>query len=431
MATKSGSKSPVPQLATCHVVICWPDDKLREVSLSLASYKQLECSIVSEGEGMIELERLVDRLKRNPESDLLLLLLIGPCGRERYTKMVPFLSKRIKLLSDTFVCLLDTYLSESAYKRLELADVGVNMVTSSVEQSERCVKQVLSYLLTRHQSSSTLTCPECGLARLGEDDLWNHFPLYHINCPVKKVFCPICSNEVKNAGQHIHETHGPVVRKAALLSPLITETFYGFSLVIVQREKCNKFLCVQEFGQLGYWLPGGRVDPLERFQSAAIREVKEEVGIDIRLKGILSIKHGRYHGGGMRMEVVFYARPNPSHTEQLPKTTPDYESAGACWVTYDDLNHRRIVVLMACADTDVTHTVTKEMCVQSRIREDREASELLIALFLSACRSFKYHSLVRPCPPDYAEMSSSLHQSTVSQGRQREVVSLFVYFHFI
>ena len=120
------------------------------------------------------------------------------------------------------------------------------------------------------------------------------------------------------------------------------EKFHGFALVVIQREKDNKFLVVQEFGKLGYWLPAGRVDPNEAFQKAAIREVREEVGIDVRLKGILAVKHGRYSEGDMRMEVVFYANPAPSHSEQLPKTTPDYESAGACWVTYQDLTDVRL-----------------------------------------------------------------------------------------
>lgn len=66
----------------------------------------------------------------------------------------------------------------------------------------------------------------------------------------------------------------------------------------------------------------------------------------------------------------------------------------------------------------------RQLDMRSRIEEDREASELLIALFMSASMSYKYHSLVRPCPPDYSEMSSSLHESTVSQEKQREVVSV-------
>ncbi|KAI6645883.1 hypothetical protein LOD99_13141 [Oopsacas minuta] len=350
-------RSPVPQLATCHVVICWPDDKLREVSLSLASYKQLECSIVSEGEGMIELERLVDRLKRNPESDLLLLLLIGPCGRERYTKMVPFLSKRIKLLSDTFVCLLDTYLSESAYKRLELADVGVNMVTSSVEQSERCVKQVLSYLLTRHQSSSTLTCPECGLARLGEDDLWNHFPLYHVINANMSGVCPICGSKEKNIAVHLHDNHGPAKRGEVVADSLSPKTeFNGFAFSIVRRS--NKYLVVQEFLGQGYWFPAGRVDRHETFHQAAVREAKEEAGVDIQLTGILTIHHFPHYSERRKkpiLEVCVYFVARMIDENQQLKTTPDYESAGACWVTANelcDLRLRNIDILAMTRQVD-------------------------------------------------------------------------------
>ena len=333
--------SSVTQLPTCHVVICWPDDNLREVSLAVASYKQLESDTVSERDGVRELEKLVDKLKSNQQSHLLLLLLIGPCDNETYSQMVPFFSERRRDLSNTFVCVLDTQVSDNARRRLELADVGVNMVSSSVEQSEKCVRQVLSYLLNRHRPVSTLSCPECGLNRLGEDDLWHHFPLYHINCPANRVTCPICHYKVSNAGQHIHETHGPVVRRSHS-APFKPEKFHGFALVIIQREKDERFLVVQEFGKLGYWLPGGRVDPKEAFQIAAIREAREEVGIEVRLKGILGVRHGRYHGGDMRMEVVFFANPAPSHSEQLPKTTPDYESAGACWVTYQELTGVRL-----------------------------------------------------------------------------------------
>ena len=202
--------------------------------------------------------------------------------------------------------------------------------------------QVLSYLLTRQRSQALLACPECGLGRLGEDDLWKHFPLYHINSPVKRMKCPICLESVSNHGMHIHESHGPAIRAAVSSADQRTEKFHGFSFVVVQREKDNKFLVVQEFAQLGYWLPAGRVDPKESFQTAAIREVREEVGVEVRLKGILSISHGRYPEGDMRMHVVFFARPAPVHSEPPPKTVPDYESAGACWVTYEDLLSVRV-----------------------------------------------------------------------------------------
>jgi 8-oxo-dGTP diphosphatase len=40
---------------------------------------------------------------------------------------------------------------------------------------------------------------------------------------------------------------------------------------------------------VGYWLPGGRVNNGEKLTKAAIRECKEEVGIDIKITGILTI----------------------------------------------------------------------------------------------------------------------------------------------
>lgn len=57
-------------------------------------------------------------------------------------------------------------------------------------------------------------------------------------------------------------------------------------------EKDNKILMVQEaldfcYGQWNY--PAGHVDEFENITDAAIREVKEETGLDVRLKGILPI----------------------------------------------------------------------------------------------------------------------------------------------
>ena len=57
-------------------------------------------------------------------------------------------------------------------------------------------------------------------------------------------------------------------------------------------EKDNKILRVQEgldfcYGQWNY--PAGHVDEFENITEAAIREVKEETGLDVKLKGVLPI----------------------------------------------------------------------------------------------------------------------------------------------
>ena len=55
-------------------------------------------------------------------------------------------------------------------------------------------------------------------------------------------------------------------------------------MVIVKRKCDGKYLLVEEFANKGYWLPGGKVDPGESLSKAAIRECKEEAGIDIKLR---------------------------------------------------------------------------------------------------------------------------------------------------
>ena len=57
-------------------------------------------------------------------------------------------------------------------------------------------------------------------------------------------------------------------------------------------EKDNKVLMVQEglehcYEQWNY--PAGHVDEFENITDAAIREVKEETGLDVKLKGVLPI----------------------------------------------------------------------------------------------------------------------------------------------
>jgi len=63
----------------------------------------------------------------------------------------------------------------------------------------------------------------------------------------------------------------------------------GLSLTIV-RNKEGKWLTVKENRNRGWWIPGGKVDPPEDFITSAVREVKEEAGIDVIIKGILRIE---------------------------------------------------------------------------------------------------------------------------------------------
>merc|ERR1712154_700509 len=108
-----------------------------------------------------------------------------------------------------------------------------------------------------------------------------------------------------------------------------------------------------EFASSGFWLPGGRVDPGETTESAALRECVEEAAVRIELKGILKIEfrafrfeNRNYHHTPdqdyNRMRVIYYAEPIEHEEEEkeneiLAKSIPDYESMGAVWVKPEEI----------------------------------------------------------------------------------------------
>jgi 8-oxo-dGTP pyrophosphatase MutT (NUDIX family) len=156
---------------------------------------------------------------------------------------------------------------------------------------------------------------------------------------------------------HIHESHSPSVPSQVFSSGYHENSInnsknkvhrisqlYNFSLVICRHPHTGKFLLCQEFANQGYWCPGGAVDPGETLTTAAVRETIEEAGIEVELKGILGVEYNpvgisqRTQNHIIRLRVIFYAEPTQSKgMSQLPKSSPDYESAGACWCSYEEI----------------------------------------------------------------------------------------------
>ncbi|MBK3494999.1 NUDIX hydrolase [Viridibacillus sp. YIM B01967] len=61
--------------------------------------------------------------------------------------------------------------------------------------------------------------------------------------------------------------------------------------VLLYDEKCENVLMVKNIGNESsyYTLPGGAVEKGETIQEAAIREVKEETGLDVEVDGIFTV----------------------------------------------------------------------------------------------------------------------------------------------
>jgi 8-oxo-dGTP pyrophosphatase MutT (NUDIX family) len=106
-----------------------------------------------------------------------------------------------------------------------------------------------------------------------------------------------------------------------------------FALVVVRLG--HRFLLVHErrHGQRWY-LPAGRVELGETFVEAAIRETREEAGIDIAIDGIVRVEHSPIPEGA-RVRVVFVGRPID---DRPPKCEPDDETLEAAWVSLAELD---------------------------------------------------------------------------------------------
>lgn len=95
----------------------------------------------------------------------------------------------------------------------------------------------------------------------------------------------------------------------------------------------------------GYALPGGFVDEGEQIEHAAIREMKEETGLDVRLTGLLGVysRPGRDPRSHTASTVYVGAAVNPESLQAGD------DAATAAWHKLDDLpepivfDHSRII----------------------------------------------------------------------------------------
>ena len=102
------------------------------------------------------------------------------------------------------------------------------------------------------------------------------------------------------------------------------------------QDSYGKYVAVNETRDRGWWIPGGAVDFNENFVEAAIRECKEEAGIDVALKGVLRVDHGPVRGNQTRMRVIFYGEPTTPEQAQSLKRVADKESLEARWVDLEE-----------------------------------------------------------------------------------------------
>ncbi|KDO33938.1 hypothetical protein SPRG_01817 [Saprolegnia parasitica CBS 223.65] len=262
--------------------------------------------------------------------------------------LLSMLSTLRRMSRQLFLCVFSARVSDDARLRYECFTHGASMVTSAIEDATNIIAKIAREDSSSSRHRGPYTCPLCGKGGMTEDTLWTHVPLFHINDKNKsEVPCPICATSSSTKQHrstpfqvHMHNAHGPPGRgelPSEFRAP--ESSLYCFALVVVRHPLTKQFLLVQEFACSGYWLPGGRVDAGETPDEAALRETKEEAGLDIRLTGLLRLEyHPKTDSDGrsyVRMRFVFLGEP--VDVNQRPKSIPDYESAGATWCHVDEI----------------------------------------------------------------------------------------------
>ena len=108
------------------------------------------------------------------------------------------------------------------------------------------------------------------------------------------------------------------------------------ALVLVQQDDSSLLIQEAKPAYRGRWfLPGGRLEVRELLADAAVREAREESGIEVRLQGLMCIDQLLADSGEVpnRLRFVFRAEA----VGGALKTQPDEHSLQAGWFTREQI----------------------------------------------------------------------------------------------
>jgi phosphatase NudJ len=141
-------------------------------------------------------------------------------------------------------------------------------------------------------------------------------------------------------------------------------------VMVVQLEE--RFLMIQELPrfQSTWYLPAGTVEPGEDILQAAVRETREEAGMDVEPRALLWMEdYTRINNGGLWIgSWRFILRAEARDLDQVPNASGDTQDAG--WFTLDEIRKLPLrgpdalticeAVSQGCAEMPIDHIYRRQ-----------------------------------------------------------------------
>ena len=98
---------------------------------------------------------------------------------------------------------------------------------------------------------------------------------------------------------------GPSYRRA--MSPLLPAPVPCVGVVCLRRDEVLLIRRGRPPRQGDWSLPGGRIEPGERAMDAALRELREETGVEAEITGLIDVVDGLFPEAGRHYVLIDYA----------------------------------------------------------------------------------------------------------------------------